>query len=42
MNLKIQVEEDKSIEETFRNQLEYKEKMIEILEEEIVTLRKYL
>jgi nickel-dependent lactate racemase len=40
--LKIQVEEDKRIEEALRNQLEEREKVIEILEEEIVTLRKDL
>jgi hypothetical protein len=42
MKLNIQVEEDIRIEETLRSQLEEKEKMIESLEEEIVTMRKYL
>jgi hypothetical protein len=42
MKLKIQVEEDKRIEEALINQLEEKEKMIESLEAEIVTLRKDL
>jgi hypothetical protein len=36
------VEEDRRIEETLRSQLEEKEKMIESLEVEIVTLRKDL
>jgi hypothetical protein len=40
--LKIQVEEDKIIEEALRNQLEEKDKMIKGLEEKIVTLRKYI
>jgi hypothetical protein len=42
MKLKIQVEEDKIIKEALRGQLDEKDKMIEGLEAEIVTLRKYL
>jgi hypothetical protein len=42
VKLKIQVEEDKRIKESLICQLDEKEKMIEGLEEEIVTLRKYL
>jgi hypothetical protein len=38
--LKVQVEEDKRIEEILRSQLAEKEKMIERLEAEAVTLRK--
>jgi hypothetical protein len=41
-SLKIQIEEDKRIEEILRSQLEEKEKMIGSLEAEIVSLRKYL
>jgi hypothetical protein len=40
--LKVQVEEDRRIEEILRSQLEEKEKMIERLEAEVVTLRKDL
>jgi hypothetical protein len=40
--LKIQVEEDKRIEETLREQLEERDRIIGNLEAEIVTLRKYL
>jgi hypothetical protein len=42
MNLKVQVEEARRIEETLKNQLEEKEKMKERLEAEIVSLRKEL
>jgi hypothetical protein len=42
MNLDIQIEEDKRIEETLKKQLEDKEKMIESFEEEMVSLIKYL
>ena len=38
--LKVQIEEDKRIEEALKEQLEGKEKIIGNLEEEIVTLRK--
>ena len=38
--LKIQVEEDKRIEETLREQLEERDRIIGNLEVEIVTLRK--
>jgi hypothetical protein len=40
-SLKIQIEEEKIIEEVLRIQLEEKEKMIGSLEEKIVSLRKY-
>jgi hypothetical protein len=40
--LKVQVEEDRRIEEILRSQLAEKEKMIERLEAEAITLRKYL
>jgi DNA-binding helix-hairpin-helix protein with protein kinase domain len=39
-NLKVQIEEDKIIEETLKEQLEEKERNIGSLEAEIVTLRK--
>jgi hypothetical protein len=39
-NLKVQIEEDKRIEETLKEQLEGRDKIIENLEAEIVTLRK--
>jgi predicted acetyltransferase len=42
MNIKVQLEESIKIEETFKNQLEEKEKMKEILEAKIVSLRKEL
>jgi hypothetical protein len=38
-NLKVQIEEDKIIEEVLKEQLEEKDKIIGNLEEEIVTLR---
>jgi hypothetical protein len=38
--LKVQIEEDKIIEDTLKEQLEGKDKIIGNLEEEIVTLRK--
>jgi hypothetical protein len=41
-NLKIQVEEDKRIKEVLKEQLEEKYRIIGNLEEDIVTLRKYL
>jgi hypothetical protein len=41
-NLKIQVEEDKRFEEALKEQLEEKDKIIGNLQEDIVTLRKYL
>jgi hypothetical protein len=41
-NLKVQIEEDKIIEEALNEQLEGRGKIIENLEEEIVTLRKDL
>jgi hypothetical protein len=41
-DLKVQIEEDKRIEETLKEQLEEKDRIIGNLEEEIVTLRKYL
>jgi hypothetical protein len=41
-NLKVQIEEDKIIEDTLKEQLERKDKIIGNLEEEIVTLRKDL
>jgi predicted RNase H-like nuclease (RuvC/YqgF family) len=41
-NLKVQIEEDKRIEETLKEQLEEKDKIIGNLEAEIVTLRKDL
>jgi hypothetical protein len=40
IRLKLQIEEDKRIEEALKEQLEEKEKIIGNLEEEIVTLRK--
>ena len=40
IDLKIQLEEAKIIEETFRRTLEEKEKIQEELEEEIISLRK--
>jgi hypothetical protein len=42
MSLKVQIEEDKRIEEILRSQLEEKEKIIGILESKVVSLRKYL
>jgi hypothetical protein len=39
MNLKLQVEETKNIEEILKSQLEEKEKEKEILETKIVSLR---
>jgi hypothetical protein len=42
MSLKIQIEEDRRIEETLRSQLEENGKTIGSLEEEIISLRKYL
>jgi len=42
MSLKFQIEEDKTIEEILRSQLEEKEKTIGSLEEKIVSLRKDL
>jgi hypothetical protein len=42
MKLKVQVEEDKRIEEILRSQLAEKEKMIERLEAYAITLRKYI
>jgi chromosome segregation ATPase len=39
-NLKVQIEEDKRIEEALKEQLEGRDKMIGNLEAEIVTLRK--
>jgi hypothetical protein len=41
-NLKVQIEEDKIIEDTLKEQLERKDKIIGNLEEETVTLRKDL
>jgi hypothetical protein len=41
-NLKVQIEENKRIEEALKEQLEEKDKIIGILEVEIVTLRKDL
>jgi hypothetical protein len=41
-NLKVQIEEDKIIEEALKEQLEEKDKIIGNLEAEIVTLRKDL
>jgi hypothetical protein len=41
-NLKVQIEEDKRIEETLKEQLEGRDMIIENLEAEIVTLRKDL
>ena len=38
-NLKVQIEEDKRIEESLKEQLEERDRIIENLEEEIVTLR---
>jgi hypothetical protein len=40
--LKVQVKEDKRIEETLKEQLEGRDKIIGNLEEKFVTLRKYL
>jgi regulator of replication initiation timing len=42
MNLKVQVEDTRGIEETLKNQLEENEKMKESFEAEIVSLRKEL
>jgi len=42
INLNIQVEKVKRIEETLKNQLEGKEKMKERLEDEIVSIKKEL
>jgi hypothetical protein len=39
-NLKVQIEEDKRIEEALKEQLEEKDKIIGNLEAKIVTLRK--
>jgi vacuolar-type H+-ATPase subunit H len=39
-NLKVQIEEDKIIEEALEEQLEERDRIIENLEAEIVTLRK--
>jgi hypothetical protein len=41
-SLKVQIEEDKIIEEILRSQLDEKDKMIGILEEEVVSLRKHI
>jgi hypothetical protein len=41
-NFKVQIEEDKIIEESLKEQLEEKDKIIGNLEEKIVTLRKDL
>jgi hypothetical protein len=41
-NLKVQIEEDKIIEEALKEQLEGRNRIIRILEAEIVTLRKDL
>jgi hypothetical protein len=41
-SIKIQIEEDRRIEEILRNHLEEKEKMIGILEAKVVSLTKYL
>jgi hypothetical protein len=41
-NLKVQIEEDKIIEEALKEQLEGRDKIIENLEAKIVTLRKDL
>jgi hypothetical protein len=40
--LKVQIEEDKIIEEALKEQLEEKDKIIGNLEAEVVTLRKYI
>jgi hypothetical protein len=40
INLKVQIEEDKRIEEALKEQLEEKDKIIGNLEAKIVTLRK--
>jgi hypothetical protein len=40
INLKVQIEEDKRVEETLKEQLEERDRIIGNLEEEIVTLRK--
>jgi len=40
--LKVQIEEEKRIEESLKEQLEEKDRIIGNLEAEIVTLRKYL
>ena len=42
MKLKVQIEEDKRIEEKLKEQLEERDMIIESLEAEIVTLRKDL
>jgi len=42
MNLKVEVEDTRRVEETLKNQLEENEKMKENLEAEIVSLRKEL
>jgi hypothetical protein len=42
MELKVQIEEDKRIEEALKEKLEEKDRIIENMEEEIVTLRKYI
>jgi hypothetical protein len=41
-NLKVQIEEDKRIEKTLKEQLEERDRIIGNLEAEIVTLRKDL
>ena len=41
-NLKVQIEEDKRIEEALKEQLEGRDRIIENLEANIVTLRKDL
>jgi hypothetical protein len=41
-NLKVEIEEDKRIEEALKEQLEGRDRIIENLEAEIVTLRKDL
>ena len=41
-NLKVQIEEDKRIEEELKEQLEGRDRIIENLEAKIVTLRKDL
>jgi endonuclease III-like uncharacterized protein len=40
--LKVQIEEDKRIKETLKEQLEEKDRIIGNLEAKVVTLRKYL
>jgi hypothetical protein len=42
IELKVQIEKDKRIKEALKEQLEEKDKIIENMEAEIVTLRKYL